>query len=158
MKRFFRPYFRLYSLSGCIITYWWSQSTHFCCSYALVVPLSGLRLSWLSENFRCAMEAGIVTSLITKIISRQTVGTPGIDLGGDFYSRFVFYPPSQANKATVSPRVKILWGSRNKEYSRELSLQLNFKRPREKYRLQRNPTRFLYSKEKVFPFWCLKSS
>lgn len=61
-------------------------------------------------KFRCAVEAGIFTSLINKIISRQTAGTPSIDSGGDFSSLFIFYPPSQANEATVSPRVKMLWG------------------------------------------------
>lgn len=122
-----------------------------CSSFRTAVIL----LKW---KFRCAMEAGIFTSLINKIISRLTAGMPSIDLEGDFYSLCFFYSSSQANKATGSPRVKMLWGRGNKDYSLELSLKLSFKRPREKYRLQRNPTRFLYSKEKVFPFWCLKSS
>lgn len=90
------------------------------------------------------------SSLTNKIISQQTAGMPSIDLEGDFYSLFGFYSPSQANKATLSPRVKMLWGSRNKGCSLELSLKLSFKRPREKYRLQRNLTRFFYIRRRKY--------
>lgn len=110
------------------------------------------QLKW---EWRYAM---VFPSLINKIISWQVAGMPNFGMKNEFYSHSVFHPPHQANKATVGPRLKLLEEAEI-QCSLELRLKLSFKRPRETYGLQRrNLTGFLYSKEVVFPFWCLKFS